>query len=84
MCVTLSLGDLNPDPYPSYLISTYTFKVTTASKVYGVKKNDRMIFLNLNPCTYCLFFFVLMAFLFLTKSCLLDISFIDKVVYLFQ
>ena len=48
MCATLSFGDLNPDPYPSYLTSTYTCKMTTAPKVHGVKKNDRMIFLNLN------------------------------------
>ena len=35
MCVKLPLGDLNPDPYPSYLTSIYTCEVTTAPKVRG-------------------------------------------------
>ena len=35
MCVKLPLGDLNPVPYPPHLISTYTYEVTIASRVYG-------------------------------------------------
>ena len=35
MCVKLPLRDLNPDPYPSHLTSTYTYGVTTASRVHG-------------------------------------------------
>ena len=33
MCVKLSSGDLNPDPYPQQPTSIYTCKVTTASRV---------------------------------------------------
>ena len=30
ICVKLSHGNLNPDPYPPYLTSTYTYRVTIA------------------------------------------------------
>ena len=33
MCMKLPLGDLNFDPYPPHPISTYTSRVTNASKV---------------------------------------------------
>ena len=35
MCVKLSHGDLNPNPYLSHLISIYTYRVTTASRTRG-------------------------------------------------
>ena len=35
MCVKLPSGDLNPDPYPPHLISTYTCRVTIAPRVCG-------------------------------------------------
>ena len=35
MYVKLPSGDLNPDPYPSYSINTYTCGVTIASRMYG-------------------------------------------------
>ena len=33
MYVKLPSGDLNPDPYPSYSINTYTCGVTIASRI---------------------------------------------------
>ena len=33
MCVKLSSGNLNPDPYPSHLTSTYTYRGTIVSRV---------------------------------------------------
>ena len=34
MCVKLSLGDLNPGPYPSHPTNIYTCKVTTTPRVH--------------------------------------------------
>ena len=31
----LSLGNLNPDPYPLYLTCIYTYRVTTTPRVRG-------------------------------------------------
>ena len=39
MCVKLSLGNLNPDPCPSNLTSTYTCGVTIALRVCGSTKS---------------------------------------------
>ena len=33
MCVNLPFGDLNPDPYPPHLTSTYTYGVTIVPRV---------------------------------------------------
>ena len=38
MYVKLSLGNLNPDPYSSHSISTYTYRITITSKVRGGRK----------------------------------------------
>ena len=35
MCVKLPLGDLNPGPYPPHPTSTYTYRVTISSRIYG-------------------------------------------------
>ena len=35
MCMKLSPGDLNSDPYPPHPTSTYTCGVTTAPRVRG-------------------------------------------------
>ena len=35
VCVKLPLGNLNSNSYPLYATSTYTYKVTIASKVCG-------------------------------------------------
>ena len=32
MCAKLSSGDLNPDPYPTHLINTYTYGMTITPK----------------------------------------------------
>ena len=37
MCIKLSAGDLNPDPYPSHPTNTYTYRMTTTPRVCGGK-----------------------------------------------
>ena len=39
MCVKLSFGDLNIDPYPQHRISIYICEVTTILRVHGGKKS---------------------------------------------
>ena len=51
MCVKLPLGNLNPDPCPTYPISIYTCEVTTAPRVCGgtkmIIKFNAVMYLNL-------------------------------------
>ena len=35
MCVKLSLGDLNPKPYPLHLTNTYAWEIIIAPRVRG-------------------------------------------------
>ena len=35
MCAELPLGNLNPDPYPSYPTNTYTCEVITTLRVHS-------------------------------------------------
>ena len=44
MCVKLSLGDLNSDPYPPHLTNIYTCRVTTAPRMRGGVLSSLLVF----------------------------------------
>ena len=43
MRVSFLLGDLNPETRPSHPTSTYTYRMTTASRVCGGEPNKLLV-----------------------------------------